>query len=343
MSGVIWIIISLALGAIVHEAGHFACAAAGSISVKLVAVGVGPVVLRSRLGKTEFELRALPLTGFTAPVTYNNIRKPWVVLCVLGGALGNCTLIGLVALLDHVSGPSTLPQFVRDGFGPLVFVNAAYVLVNLLPVRGNAGGRRIASDGLQIIQLLRGRHTADAYPIYRMMLQRYCPGTDPQSSASYRQIVRQLARGDVWTNEFTRRDVLDAIQRELAGAALRPEEEMHVLDSLITVGLVSGDPQFRSHLDRWSQRACELGPEITTLKGSRGAMLVELGQFEAGRALLQELTVANRRPCDRLRDGRKYSWPGRNRGSAVTRRRRRSCRRHERRSMPIQRWLSSGR
>jgi hypothetical protein len=72
-------------------------------------------------------------------------------------------------------------------------------------------------------------------------------------------------------------------------------------------------------------------------------MLVELGQFEAGRALLQELTVANRRPCDRLRDGRKYSWPGRNRGSAVTRRRRRSCRRHERRSMPIQRWLSSGR
>jgi membrane-associated protease RseP (regulator of RpoE activity) len=61
MSEVIGILIGLALGAIAHEAGHFAFSAIGPISIKLVSVGAGPVVLRGRLGKTDLELRALPV------------------------------------------------------------------------------------------------------------------------------------------------------------------------------------------------------------------------------------------------------------------------------------------
>jgi hypothetical protein len=98
----VWIVIAMALGALVHEAGHFACAAVAGIAVKLFSVGLGPVILRGRLGSTDLELRAWPIGGFILPVTYDQIRRPWIILHVLGGPLGNCALIGLVAWLDHV-------------------------------------------------------------------------------------------------------------------------------------------------------------------------------------------------------------------------------------------------
>jgi len=97
MSGVIGILIGLALGVIVHEAGHFICAAPGRISIAVVSVGLGPVILRGRLGETDLVLRALPIAGFAAPVTYNNIGKPWIVLFLLGGEAGRALLQELAA------------------------------------------------------------------------------------------------------------------------------------------------------------------------------------------------------------------------------------------------------
>jgi hypothetical protein len=290
MSEVIGILIGLALGAIAHEAGHFAFSAIGPISIKLVSVGAGPVVLRGRLGKTDLELRALPVGGFVSIVPYQNIRKPWIVLYLLGGPLGNCALIGLVAWIDHVS--PTLPQYFRDGFGPVVFVSVMYFVVNLLPIRVMANGHRVASDGLQIIQLLRGRHAVDHYRAYVELLRRYGGGTAPQPTAAWNRVALKLYREEVWANEFARGEALGAAQRELVAGELQPAEEMLVLDRLITVGLVLDDPEFRSHFDQWSARARELGPEIMTLKGSRGAALVELGQVEAGKALLEEVEAA---------------------------------------------------
>jgi hypothetical protein len=290
MSLAVSFFIAMALAAIAHEAGHFAFSAIGKISIKLVSVGVGPVVLRGRLGKTDLELRALPVAGFVSIVPYQNISKPWMVLCLLGGPLGNCALIGLVAWIDHVS--PTLPQYFRDGFGPVVFVSVIYIVVNLLPVRGMSNRHRVASDGLQIIQLLRGRHSSDHYRAYVELLRRYGGGTAAQPTAAWNRVAPRLYREEVWANEFTRGEALDAAQRELAAGELQPAEEMLILDRLITVGLVSGDPEYRSHFDEWSVRARELGPEVTTLKGSRGAALVELGQVEAGKALLDEVAAA---------------------------------------------------
>jgi predicted Zn-dependent protease len=63
--------------------------------------------------------------------------------------------------------------------------------------------------------------------------------------------------------------------------------------SLVTDGLISGDPAIRDHLDEWSLHALSLGPESPTLLGSRGAVLVELGRYEAGKALLEPLVAAD--------------------------------------------------
>jgi len=287
MEGVVAIFVGLALGLAVHEAGHFAFAMLGSISVRLVSIGVGPVLLRARLGKTEFEVRALPFQGFVAPASFYYLRKPWHIAFLLGGVCANAALIGAVALLDARHGPAPLPPFIRDAFGPIVFVQLYLILVNLIPRRVRLHGEIVGTDGMQLIELLRGRHSADAYRHYIERLSRYCGGRSPRATEAWPVILRQILRTETWSNEFARHDVLPILQRELATGGLSPEEEMLALDALITAGLVSGDANFRVHLDAWSARAAALGPEIATLKGSRGAVLVELGHAEAGKALLE--------------------------------------------------------
>lgn len=71
-----------------------------------------------------------------------------------------------------------------------------------------------------------------------------------------------------------------------------PEEEMLVLDMLVTDGLVEGDPELRPHLDEWSSRAISLGPTISTLVGSRGAVLAQLGRYAEAKTLLDRAASA---------------------------------------------------
>jgi len=87
--------------------------------------------------------------------------------------------------------------------------------------------------------------------------------------------------------------VQDALIRELDRGSLSNQEEMLVLDTLLTYGLVCDDPKLRPHLDQWSMRALALGPNIGTLLSTRGAVLVSLGRHEEGKALLSSLPRAS--------------------------------------------------
>jgi len=91
----------------------------------------------------------------------------------------------------------------------------------------------------------------------------------------------------------TRRASQEALPRELEAGDLAPEEKMLVLDALATDGLVSRDPAVLPHLDDWSRQALALGPELPTPLGGRGAVLVEVGRYEEGKALLAPLAAAS--------------------------------------------------
>lgn len=91
-----------------------------------------------------------------------------------------------------------------------------------------------------------------------------------------------------------------ALLGELERGNLMREEELLILDLLITDALLHGDPRLRPRLDEWSQRALEMAPEIATLHGSRGAALVELGRLAEGKALLEPLLTTDRASYDAL-------------------------------------------
>jgi len=57
-------LIALGLVVIIHELGHFLAARLCGVVVETFSIGWGPVLLRKKIGKTEYRLSALPLGGY---------------------------------------------------------------------------------------------------------------------------------------------------------------------------------------------------------------------------------------------------------------------------------------
>jgi hypothetical protein len=88
------------------------------------------------------------------------------------------------------------------------------------------------------------------------------------------------------------------IQPLLDSNAMSLEERLLSIGLLITRALISRDPMLGRHLDAWAQELAALDPDGTLTAGTRGIVLVELGQFAAGKALLDTIARPGYTPSD---------------------------------------------
>jgi len=289
---VLWFVVGFAIGSACHELGHLLCAAIGSIPTRLIVVGHGPLLWRRRFGETWLEVRLLPFSGRVAHYPVVNPRWYGLALSRFGGVLGNVAVICLVAALDAVG---AAPRKAGEVLGPIVFAQLCIIVITLVPIWVKSGGTRTPTDGLLLLQMLwQSRdYAAQARAAYATLLSGYSNGSlQPTMTLASSRVLYHVSRMDRTMDEEARHDFREALLRELKGGDLVPEERMLVLDALVTDGLISGDPTVRASLDEWSLQALELGPKLPTLLGSRGAVLVELGRYEAGKALLAPLVAA---------------------------------------------------
>jgi hypothetical protein len=218
-------------------------------------------------------------------------RKYRMLVFVLGGILGNCALVAVMALLALIGAVHERADFTLHA---VVAAQFFLIATNLFPFRAKVDGVRLPSDGLQVLQLLWAprKGLTEAGLAYRDMLAPYVgPGNlQPDFSSAAPRILYQLMRRDILADSSALQEYRKTLERELAGGLPR-EEELLVLDSLVTSGLISGDPAFRGQLDAWSQRAFKLGPDAPTLRASRGAVLVDVGRWEEGKAMLSQVSA----------------------------------------------------
>jgi peptidase M50-like protein len=288
-----WFLVGVVLGLVWHEAGHFLCAILGALPVRLMSVGIGPLLWSSHIGDVRFELRLLPFGGMVAAFPLLISRKYWMLAFTLGGVLGNFALVAVLALLALIGAVEE-----RGNFTLHAVVAAQFFLIagSLLPYWVKIDGVRVPSDGLGVLLLplleTRGGLTEEGL-VYRHMLASYVgPGNlQPAFSSAAPRIVYQVHLVDKYAGGATLQAYREALEQELTGDLSRGEELL-VLDSLITTGLITGEPGFRARLDEWSLRSLQLGPEIETLRGSRGSVLVELGRWEEGKVMLAKLAPA---------------------------------------------------
>ncbi len=69
---IIWGIIAIAILIVVHEAGHFVAAKSMGVGVEAFSVGFGPILLRKKIGETEYRLSLVPLGGYVKLVGEND-------------------------------------------------------------------------------------------------------------------------------------------------------------------------------------------------------------------------------------------------------------------------------
>ena len=289
---IVFLIVGLPLATIAHEVGHALCATLVGIPIRFVRIGHGAVILRGKIGRTRFTLRWLPMTGFAQPFPILIIQKYKLALFCFGGALGNFAVIFLIALLDLLP---ALPDVVRENMGAVVFAQLFLIVVNLTPYRlkkPTAEGVS-ATDGLSLARYLSGPSgvlTANGMRYSQMLAPYNVVGSPPSlRTAASARIAHYLEIPERWTDAEARRDMRNALLREISATELPLSERLLVLESLVTTGLVTGDQAYRRELDQWSLMAMQLGPMIKTVRGSRGAALVELGRFEEGKSLLLQV------------------------------------------------------
>lgn len=286
--------LGLVAGVACHEFGHMLCAALLSRPIRLISIGIGPLLWRRRISETQFELHAIPSGGCVQCYPQPLVRNVSTLFILFGGVLGNIALIGVVA---GVSKAGALPNAWGDYLGAIVFVQFFLIVQNLVPFWTTVNGVRIGSDGLQFLQIVLGpwRGPTQAGLLYAAILDRYGGANRAPLRRASARLIYQMLRSDQWNDAEARRDFQDALQRELGRGALSREENIMALDALVTSGLIYRDPPLRAHLDAWSQQALRLGPDVATLRGSRGAVLVELRRYQEGKAFLVPLVGAEPR------------------------------------------------
>ena len=83
-----------------HEGGRLLCARIGSIPVRRLVIGCGPVLVRGYTRNARVELRLLPIGSLVICAESTNKLKRWAVaLYFLGGILGNLGVIGVIVRL----------------------------------------------------------------------------------------------------------------------------------------------------------------------------------------------------------------------------------------------------
>lgn len=64
LSSIFWVVLFIGILIVIHEIGHLVAAKLSHIPVEVFSVGFGPVILKKKIGETEYRLSAIPLGGF---------------------------------------------------------------------------------------------------------------------------------------------------------------------------------------------------------------------------------------------------------------------------------------
>ncbi|WP_425329955.1 bleomycin resistance protein [Terrirubrum flagellatum] len=282
------------VGLIFHEGGHWLAAALVSFQAREVIIGTGPTLVSQRIGETHLQWRRWPVSGLVLTYPIPDFHRGRYGLYLMGGLLGNIVFITLLIWTAMAAPDRSALEAAAVG---AITSQIAFVLGQLIPKQATIAGVKVENDGLQLWRLARGRISwpqanQKAFDAMRRRYRAPQAPEQPLTRASMR-ILFHLSRVDRWADERVRRETHAAFLRELDRGDLQQDEELLVLDVLITDGLLFADPELRPRLDEWSQQACARAPDSKNLRWTRGGVLVELGRFSEARILLDDILIGD--------------------------------------------------
>jgi hypothetical protein len=275
----------------VHDLAHVAVAHLAGLTVHEVRFGAGHNVKLWRIGDVEVWWNAVPFgsyVAFSAPCEYR-LRARVAATMLAGPALTIAAIVLLNQLVDpwHVGASSGLALP-----GMLLWTNAVVLLFNLVPTTG--------TDVWRLWQLIaRPQQAADELRAARYIF----PSERERRARDYDRALEYVAAGlRELPNELSLENsravlLLDRQDHVAAHAAFTklvdridlPRYHRALLqNNLAWVDLMIGHPSSLTEADRYSEAALKTSPHMPHFKGTRGAVLIELGRVEDGIKLVKQ-------------------------------------------------------
>jgi peptidase M50-like protein/ClpA/ClpB-like protein len=206
-SGLLWLAVgflaSLAIGIILHEAGHLVVGMAVGQPARKIRIGSGSTVIGFHVGGLIVQICTNPLAGgavYFSGVDSSTSRTVRLASLAAGPAMN----------LLAVAYGFGLAQFGATWLGVFAVANLVLLVMGLMPATTTEGGRQHVSDGMQILRLLMRPPSPSTY------FEGAATGADAQTV-----MVRALEDAEIaGAPEATDEHLLRALSRDEALAPL---------------------------------------------------------------------------------------------------------------------------
>lgn len=294
-----------------HEAGHAVAAWAFGWKVLEIRIGSGRVVKSVSLGDLEIVWRFDPFAGLSRILLTDASRWKLLIVALSGPLVTLAIWVGLWKICSTFTAET--PWWLTSVAICLLVAGGFSLLYSLVPHRPTLDGVVGANDMLQAIQTLTvkreelerrvERSVVDAAQIYarrgqtkrgQMLIENHVQnrrGTDLLISRIV-GIHFLLAMGETEEARLAKEEMLNLKNTG-------DESQVAVLDSLSSLPIYYGHSEMLEECLGYIDQAILLDPEEITLKGTKNALLIELGRWEEGLALIEEVEAKTQSNHDR--------------------------------------------
>jgi hypothetical protein len=287
---------------ILHELGHVIAGKLVGMRVFGIEIGKGPTVYNFHFAGIRWQMHVIAFGG----VTYSAPNNPQSFklkkfLTVLGGPLTNAIL--LYVSIEFLSLDGLFRSTVLYGFAPMVLLalsNGLLLIFSLWPRTVNTIVGKRPNDGLnlwkvwrvtnkQIEESLAARYFYEARDC---LLDRDLTGArkwvDDGLKAFPNEVSLKLMSANVFSNQKNYKTAWRTYALLLGRYKKHEDLDSLLLNNIAYNILLTGKSDLLPKADIASRLALKQRPWLIHCKGTRGSVLVELGQYDEGLKLLHE-------------------------------------------------------
>lgn len=285
------------IAVIIHEAGHLFFGWSVGGNPKRLIFGTGQEVYRTQINEVKIIVKTVPVGGMAICYFPDLPSMQYrYAFYAFGGVLANCLVAGLFYLIFGFNLRFVFAENGIDVTSSVIFANSLLVL-NLLPYHTSRYGFKLPTDGLLIIQSLRGsynehfkylKYNEDYYRAYELFEQR-----DYEEALKAYKAMHDLTPEAATplfmmaTTDMKLGRVADAIpvllELEKKNSPELSSQKGFLWNNLAWAYLLNNETDLAYN---YSSLAIKALPKNETVNGTHGAVLVEKGNFELGKQWL---------------------------------------------------------
>lgn len=295
----IFILLSLRIGILLHEVGHLSFAKMVGGNPKRMILGKGHEILRFEAYNIKVILNNKFNSGL-ALATFNSLSyyKLRLLIYTMGGVVTNVLMAYLVFIIyDFNLNYLTLTDVSFSS--AFIVANVVLAFINLIPFYTNYQGVKLASDGLSLVKIpfkkinkegvIDNNELFEAYELYESkhydkaisIYEKYMNFEDTKLLASINLSLQYAKIGNIEKAYSTLESCLPLVEDK----KLKPNKAI-VYNALAWYGLLKKD---YTNIDLHSKTAISISPKNSNFQGTRGAVLIELGHVDQGVAYLKPI------------------------------------------------------